>query len=151
MGLLNITPELTKIVNSRQLSKLGFKTCPSIDYWYKDIPCVFSEHLTSVDVRLMVAPKWVDSKIQGWTVRIQPINLRQFMDLSSTFILYNNSSQPIQKISRPVTINFSPTQMEIVYLEVLEAMMTEDWAKGWFVQNIRESRIDFEHSRLFKE
>ena len=147
MGLLDIAPELTKIVDHRQLSKLGLKTHRELDYWYKDIPCKFPEQFTSVDVRIMVTPKLMDGKIQGCWVRIQPTNLRRKI---SDMVMYNNQLLRSEAY-RPDTIRFVPTQMAIVYLEALGAMMTEGWAKEWFVQNVQDSRIDFELSRLFKE
>lgn len=147
MGLLDITQELTKIDDYNQLSKLGFKTCYGLDYWFKDIHCAFPERLTAVDVRFMVTLKWEDDKIQGCTVRIQPTNLKRKI---ADRVMFNNQVLR-QEAYRSDAMSFAPTQMTIVYLETLMALATEDWAKEWFVQNVQDSRIDFEYSRLFKE
>lgn len=147
MGLLDITPEPTKIVDHRQLSKLGLKICYELNYWYKDIPCVFPEQLTAVDIRFMVTPKLIDGMIQGCWVRIQPTNLKRKI---ADMVMHNNQIL-ISDAYISDSISFAPILMEIEHLEALEAMMMEDWVKEWFIQNTREGRINFKHSRLFKK
>lgn len=145
MGLLDLTPELTKISKYTQteleehLFRLGFRTQYGLNYWFVDVPCEFEKFL-KVDVRISVNYcHWGDTI----KVRLTPVHLQR--GFKRTF-QWNKSESFIW---HDISICHSPEEIEIEYLESISALMSEESAKSWFVKRVAERYIDFPDRNSF--
>ena len=146
MGLLDLTPELTKINKYSQkefeeyLFRLGFRTQYGLNYWFVDVPCVFEKFL-KLDVRISISFHQYEDNVK---VRLTPTNLQRGFErtwgLNSGFFVWQNES-----------ICHSPEEIEIEYLESLNTLMSKETAKSWFVKRVLERYIDFPDRRSFIE
>jgi hypothetical protein len=140
MGLLDLTPELTKISKYTQkefeehLFRLGFRTQYGLNYWFVDVPCEFEKFL-KVDVRISVGFYQHNDTLK---VRLTPMHLQRGFEhkyqwgyLSGSMVWYDTS------------ICHSPEEIEIEYLESLNTLMSEETAKSWFVKRVATGYIDF--------
>lgn len=146
MGLLDITPEMTRVNEYTQteleeyLFRLGFRTQYGLNYWFVDVPCTFEKFL-QVDIRISVNYcNWGDTI----KVRLTPTNLRRGFEqtfkwgsVTGNFVWVNTS------------ICHSPEEIEIEYLESISALMTEESAKDWFTKRTAELYIDFPERTSF--
>lgn len=146
MGLLDLTPELTKINKYTQteleeyLFGLGFRTQYGLNYWFVDVPCEFEKFL-KVDVRISVSYcQWGDTI----KVRLAPTNLRRGFEQT-----FKWGSQSGSMIWHGISICHSPEEIEIEYLESLNVLMSEESAKSWFVKRVAERCIDFPDRNSF--
>ena len=145
MGLLDLTPELTKISKYTQteleehLFRLGFRTQYGLNYWFVDVPCEFDKFL-KVDIRISVNYcNWGDTI----KVRLTPVHLQR--GFKRTF--QRNKSEPF--IWYGISICHSPEEIEIEYLESLNILMSEETAKNWFIKRVAERCIDFPDRNSF--
>lgn len=145
MGLLDLTPELTKISKYTQteleehLFRLGFRTQYGLNYWFVDVPCEFEKFL-KVDVRIAISYyQWGDTI----KVRLSPTNLQRGFE--RTFKWSNSESI----VWYDASICHSPEEVEIEYLESLNVLMSEEAAKNWFAKRVAERYIDFPDRNSF--
>ena len=140
MGLLDLTPELTKINKYTQkefeehLFRLGFRTQYGLNYWFVDVPCEFEKFL-KVDVRISISFHQYEDTVK---VRLTPTNLRRGFE--QKFQLGSLSGSIIW---HGISICHSPEEIEIEYLESINVLMSEETAKKWFIKRVAERCIDF--------
>lgn len=146
MGLLDLTPELTKINKCTQkefeeyLFRLGFRTQYGLNYWFVDVPCEFEKFL-KVDVRIAISYcQWGDTI----KVRLTPMNLQRGFELT-----FQWGSVSGNFVWLGVSICHSPEEIEIEYLESINVLMSEETAKSWFVKRVVERCIDFPDRNSF--
>ena len=140
MGLLDITPELTKINKYTQkefeehLFKLGFRTQYGLNYWFVDVPCTF-ENFLKLDVRIAISFHQYNDTLK---VRLTPMHLQRGFERKFQWGPHSGSMVWID-----VSICHSPEEIEIEYLESINVLMSEETAKSWFVKRVAERCIDF--------
>ena len=148
MGLLDIAPEMKRVNEYTQkefeehLFRLGFRTQYGLNYWFVEIPCEFEKFL-KVDVRISVSFCQYGDTVK---VRLTPTNLQrgvertfQWGSVTGSFFWFSTS------------ISYSSEEIEIEYLESINALMSEENAKDWFVKRVLERHIDFPDCRSFIE
>lgn len=148
MGLLDITPEMKRVNEYTQtefeehLFRLGFRTQYGLNYWFVDVPCEFEKFL-KVDVRISISFHQYEDTVK---VRLTPMHLQRGLErtfkwgsVSGSMVWYNTS------------MSYSSEEIEIEYLESINALMSEENAKNWFVKRVLERYIDFPDCRSFIE
>ena len=139
MGLLDITPKMTKINEYTQtefeehLFRLGFRTQYGLNYWFVDVPCTF-ENFLKLDVRISISFHQHNDAVK---IRLAPMHLQR--GFKRTFKWSNSESI----VWHDISICHSPEEMEIEYLESLNTLMSEETAKSWFVKRVLDRYIDF--------
>lgn len=140
MGLLDITPEMTKINKYTQkefeeyLFRLGFRTQYGLNYWFVDVPCVF-EKILKLDVRIAINFYQYDDTVK---IRLTPMHLQRGFERTFQWGSISGSV-----IWLDTSMCHSPEEIEIEYLESLNALMSEESLKSWFVKRVMERCIDF--------
>lgn len=149
MGLLDLTPEMTKINAYTQkefeeyLFRLGFRTQYGLNYWFVDIPCEFDKFL-KLDVRISIGFHQYNDTLK---IRLTPMNLQRGVERTQTF-------QPGFAGSffwYDTSMSYSSEEIEIEYLESINTLMSEENVKNWFVKRVLERHIDFPDCRCFVE
>lgn len=146
MGLLDLTPELTKINKYTQkefeeyLFRLGFRTQYGLNYWFVDVPCEFEKFL-KVDVRISISFHQYEDTVK---VRLTPIHLQRGIERTFQWGPVSGSFAWVA-----TSICHSPEEIEIEYLESISALMTEESAKDWFIKRTAELCIDFPDRNSF--
>ena len=149
MGLLDLTPELTKINKYTQnefeehLFRLGFRTQYGLNYWFVEIPCEFEKFL-KVDVRISISFHQHNDTVK---VRLVPTHLQRGFERAGQWW----GSSPGSIVWYDISICHSPEEIEIEYLESLNTLMSEETAKSWFVKRVLDRYIDFPDCRYFIE
>lgn len=149
MGLLDLTPELTKINKCNQkefeehLFRLGFRTQYGLNYWFVDVPCEFEKFL-KVDVRISVGFYQHNDTLK---VRLTPMHLQRGVERTGQW--WGSSSESIMWYNE--SICHSPEEIEIEYLESINTLMSKETAKSWFVKRVLDRYIDFPDCRYFIE
>jgi hypothetical protein len=150
MGLLDITPEMTKINKYTQtefeeyLFRLGFRTQYGLNYWFVDVPCTFEKFL-KVDVRISVGFYQHNDTLK---IRLTPMHLQRGFERTFQWAMGSLSGSMIWF---DTSMCHSPEEIEIEYLESLNALMSEESLKSWFVKRVMERCIDFPDCRSFIE
>lgn len=146
MGLLDLTPELTKISKYTQkefeehLFRLGFRTQYGLNYWFVEIPCEFEKFL-KVDVRISISFHQHNNTVK---VRLTPTNLQRGFERTFQWGSISGST-----VWHNISICHSPEEIEIEYLESLNTLMSEETAKNWFIKRVAERYIDFPDRNSF--
>lgn len=147
MGLLDITPEMKRVNEYTQteleeyLFKLGFRTQYGLNYWFVDVPCEFEKFL-KVDVRISVSFYQHNDPVK---VRLTPMHLQRGFERTFKW----NKSESI--VWYDISMCHLPEEIEIEYLESINALMMEESLKSWFVKRVLERYIDFPDCRYFIE
>lgn len=148
MGLLDITPEMTRVNEYTQteleeyLFRLGFRTQYGLNYWFVDVPCTFEKFL-KVDVRISVGFYQHNDTLK---IRLTPMHLQRGFERTFQWRSHSASLVWID-----TSMCHSPEEIEIEYLESISALMSEESAKDWFVKRVTERCIDFPDCRHFIE
>jgi hypothetical protein len=146
MGLLDLTPELTKINKYTQnefeeyLFRLGFRTQYGLNYWFVDIPCTFEKFL-KLDVRISISFYQYNDALK---IRLTPMHLQRGVERTFQWGYVAGSF-----VWCDASICHSPEEIEIEYLESINALMSEETAKRWFVKRAAERYIDFPERTSF--
>lgn len=141
MGLLDLTPEMTKINKYTQtefeeyLFRLGFRTQYGLNYWFVDVPCTFEKFL-KLDVRISISFHQYDDIMK---VRLAPMHLQRGFERVGQW--WGSSLESI--VWYDVSICHSPEEIELEYLESLNVLMSEETVKSWFIKRVTERYIDF--------